>query len=269
MFLLAWQGGVKYRFTTNVSAKAAATLYHYIGLTPITPPYFGNAYVGEGAYLGPGTGTLDGSSGWNPNAGAATPGYYDGFPNNQTGLNNLLIVEVPFEFDFKISQLDARVFGNFAYNLQGSQRAEAAAGAYAAYLAENSATRPPFAPQRSDVKAYQIGFDLGNPGSLGLATGSTSRRHGWEVRTYWQHVEQYALDPNLLDSDFFEGRANLQGIYAALAYGFSGNVTGTFRYGHASRINQQLGTGGSNQDIPQINPISQFNLFQFDLAFKF
>src|SRR6185295_3155546 len=104
---------------------------------------------------------------------------------------------------------------------------------------------------------------------LGLISGTTSRRHAWETRAFWQHVEQYALDPNLLDSDFFEGRGNMEGIYAAAAYGFTANFVGTIRYGNASRINHQLGTGGSNQDIPQMNPIQKYQIVQLDLSLKF
>ena len=114
-----------------------------------------------------------------------------------------------------------------------------------------------------------MGFAVGNKDSLGLVYGSTSRKNGWEFRTYWQHVEQYALDPNLLDSDFFEGRGNLEGVYAAFAYGFTDNLIGTIRYGYAKRINKNLGTGGSNQDIPQMNPINQYDIVQVDLGFRF
>jgi Putative porin len=269
VFLIAWQAGVNYHVTTNVSAKVAAGIYEYLGLTKNTPPFYGDPYVGEGAFLGPGTGTLDGGSGWNPNAGATTPGFFAGFPNNQTGLNHLLVLEVPFEVNFKISQLDARVFGDVAYNLEGRRRAEEAAAAYGTYLSANSATISGFSPQRGEVKAYQIGFALGNRGSLGLVSGSALRRHGWEVRAYWQHVEQYAVDPNMLDSDFFEGRANLEGLYGAIAYGFGENVIGTVRYGTATRINKKLGTGGVNQDIPQINPVDRYNLLQLDLTLRF
>jgi len=89
------------------------------------------------------------------------------------------------------------------------------------------------------------------------------------VRSYWQHVEQYSLDPNLLDLDFNAGAENLEGIYAAVAYGFSDNLMATVRYGHARRINNLLGTGGTGTDIPQINPIKSFDLLQADLTFKF
>ena len=268
VFMFAWQAGVDYHFTTNFSLKAAASLYNYIGLTSNTPPYFGDPYVGEGAYLGPGSGTINGASGWNPGASATTPGFFAGFPNNQTGLKHLLIVEGPFELNFRFNQLDARLFGDVSYNLEGNERG-ISSGCLRRLSLANSATISPFSPQRNDVKAYQVGFAIGNRGSLGLVSNSVSRRHGWEFRTFWQHVEQYALDPNLLDSDFFEGRGNLEGIYGALAYGFGQNVIGTVRYGRASRINSKLGTGGSNQDIPQINPIEHFEILQLDLSLRF
>jgi hypothetical protein len=286
IFLFAWQGGVNYHFTTNTSAKIAATLYQYIGLqrtfvsgsasltTPLSP-YFGDPYVGEGAYYyGGGSPNALGYSGYSPGTSfnAGTAGGYGSlsFPFNQVGLNNLLVVEVPFEFDFKISKLDARVFGDVAYNLHGAQRAEDAAAAYTYILSQTpGAIAHSFPAQTHDVKAYQIGFDIGSRNSLGLVNGSISRKNAWELKTYWQHVEQYALDPNLIDTDFFEGSENLQGICVALAYSFTDNFIGTFRYGHASRINDLLGTGGSGQDIPQINPINDFDIYQVDLTFRF
>src|SRR5208282_4662209 len=93
------------------------------------------------------------------------------FPFNQVGLNNLQVVEVPFEFDFPISKFDAQLFGDVAYNLEGSQRAQAAAAAYQVVL--QSQINPPSLPhsfpaQTRDVKAYQIGFDLASQGSRGL-----------------------------------------------------------------------------------------------------
>jgi hypothetical protein len=61
----------------------------------------------------------------------------------------------------------------------------------------------------------------------------------------------------------------MQGIYAAIAYGLTDNILGTVRYGYATRINDQLGTGGSNQSIPQMNPIEKYNLVQVDIMLKF
>jgi hypothetical protein len=293
IFMFAWQGGFNYHIATNTSAKIAATIYNYTGLqrsfsgSTALSPYFGDPYVGEGAYwLQGGTNTLNafapGASGYNPGQtfgggvpNASPAGYGSvSYPFNQVGLNHLLILELPGEFDFKINTLDARLFGDVAYNLQGAQRAEDAANAYSTILGQNvppngNATPHPFPAQTSDVKAYQVGFDIGSPDSLDLVNGATSRKNAWELRAYWQHIEQYSLDPNLIDTDFFEGQENLQGVYAALAYSFTDNFIATFRYGHASRINDLLGTGGSGQDIPQINPIDNYNIYQMDLTFRF
>ena len=268
-FLLAWQAGVNYHFTEDISSKVAATVYDYVGLVTnqITATYSGSVgdnYIGEGAYAGPHSGA--------PVNGLTSE---NGVSYNQVGVDNLLVLEIPAEVNFKLGKLNSRVFGDYAYNLDGRQRAQAAVSALAAQWQLQGApigSSPPlltYGPQTHDVQAYQVGFAVGNGEKLGLVYGSVSKKNTWEFRTYWQHVEQYALDPNLLDSDFFEGRANLEGIYTALAYSFTDNVIATVRYGYASRINNKLGTGGSNLDIPQLNPIQHYNLLQLNLTMRF
>lgn len=263
----ALQGGLQYRVAKDFSFKAAATLYTYLGHgSNSTPgptagtPGFSDIFVGQGAGgVVPGYPYV-GASGFNN-------GSADGFYYNQTGINDLLVLELPFEINFKALQHRFRIFGDFAENLDGAQRAEAAVEAGANPLIYATPINIPL--QKNQNKAYQIGFAVGNGDDLGLVYGSAVKRGAWEARFYFQSIEQYALDPNLLDSDFFEGRANLEGIYAAFAYGFTDCIVGTVRYGYAQRIDKQLGTGGSNQDIPQVNPIDQFTLVQFDLSMVF
>jgi hypothetical protein len=275
-FLLAWQGGVNYHITPRANVKVAPAIYQYTefnnGQTPAATggvgPDFAGTFVGQGQTFG-----VNGIPAFY-NLANGTPGF-DGFYANQTGINDLLVLEFPFEFDVSTRIVDLQLFGDFAYNLEGADRANAAYNAaHSTYFSTSGPGQGLIqqisSPQTSDVKAYQVGLDLASPGGRGLVYGTTSQRHAWEVRTYWQHTEQYALDPNLPDVDFFEGAANLQGVYVALAYGFADNLIGTFRYGHASRINSLLGTGGSDTgDIPQINPINSFDLFQVDLTLRF
>ena len=45
-----------------------------------------------------------------------------------------------------------------------------------------------------------------------------AKKHTWEARVYWQQIDLNSLDPNLIDSDFFEGPTNLQGIFLAAAH---------------------------------------------------
>jgi hypothetical protein len=269
-FLLAWQGGVNFHFTTNISMKVAPVIYNYLHqgenttqtATLVSPGYPGT-FVGEGATNG-----VNGipAAGWS----GYPSGFYAGFNANQTALNNLLVLDIPFEVNFKLGKkIHARIFGDFAENLEGDQRAMAAyKGSHASPGAEPGGIRPISSPQTDDTKAYQFGLALSN-NDPGLVYGSNAKKHTWEARAYWQHVEQYALDPNLMDSDFFEGRANMEGFYSALAYAFTDNVIGTVRFGIANRINKQLGTGGANQDIPQINPVNYYQIWQVDLTVRF
>jgi len=196
-FLFAYQGGVKYQFAKDISAKVAPALYQYTGLMAsqsltagVSPNGIGDAFIGEGSYGGAGSPA--------PINGLTTQ---NGTLYNQVGVKNLLVLEVPFEVNFKIFDLNARVFGDYSYNLEGADRASAAVNALAATTAGTRATPPllRYGPQRDDVHAYQAGFALGSKDSLGLVYGTVAHRHAWEFRTYWQHIEQYALDPNLLD----------------------------------------------------------------------
>ncbi len=260
-FMMAWQGGVKYQLTKDVSFKAAGTLYNYLGHGTNNSsggigtgtPAFSDTFVGEGSTL------IPGASGYNS-------GSSDGFAYNQTGINNLLILEFPFEVNFNLLHHKFKLFGDFAQNLDGADRAAAAVAAAASPVYSNPLNIP---LKKNQNKAYQVGLAVGNGDDLGLVYGSSLRRGAWEFRTYWQHVEQYALDPNMLDSDFFEGRGNLEGLYSAFSYGFTSALIGTIRYGYASRIDKDLGTGGSNQDIPQVNPVKRYQLMQLDLTLKF
>lgn len=234
-FLLAWQVGANAHLAKDVSFKVAPVLYNYTG--------HGTANGLNHAFSGQGLGGIN----------VNTNGY------NQNGINDLLIVETPAELNFNLGQHQARLFGDFAYNIQGDDRARAAfattpaaGGLTHAFTGENI--------------AYQVGLAYGN---LGMVYGLTSKKHTWEARVYWQHVEQYAADVNLLDSDFFEGRANLEGLYSALSYGFTDNIIATVRYGYAHRINNSLGTGGNNLDMPILNPIKNYNLLQLDLTWRF
>lgn len=278
-FLLALQGGMDYHLTKKVNFKVAPVLYYYtkfnVGENPSASgsgynPDFSGTYVGQGSRFG-----VNGIPAY---YNLANPGF-NGFYANQTGINKLLVLEVPFEVDVKLEKFKLRFFGDYAQNLQGSDRAKEAYSAANSYYFSASGPGggtidPISSPQTRDIHAYQIGFGIGSTNldygpMQGAVYGNNTRRHAWELRTYWQHIEQYALDPNLIDSDLFEGRENMEGIYVALAYCFSENVYGVARYGYAQRINDKLGTGGSNGDIPQMNPIDSYSLFQVDLGVKF
>jgi len=263
-YLLAWQLGVTYHVDPKLSVKIAPVFYSYMGHGNSTAGFYG-PFVGQGMGGFTFTPSATLSTTYPTLTASSTPGAFqylygsDLTSFNQTGINDLSIIEFPMEINFKIGSLDARAFGDYSLNLEGDDRARSA------YYAAPAAF--PGGLQLNQNQAMQFGLAVGN--NLDLVYGSMPKKGTWEARAYWQHVEQYALDPNLLDSDFFEGRGNLQGLYVAVAYSFTDAIIGTLRYGLAERIDNQLGTGGYNADLPLPNPINRFQILQVDATWKF
>ncbi len=161
---------------------------------------------------------------------------------NQTGINSLLVFDLPAEIGWKAWGLPMRLFGDFATNFEGDERASAAG-------------QP---GQGSQRYAYTIG----------LGIGQLKKKNDWQIDLWYQHAEQFALDPNLIDDDWFNGQLNIHGVGVTAAYNLSAAVNLTLNYGHGWWYNHNLGTGGVAQAIA-INPMDQYNFFTADLNVKF
>jgi len=214
-WLMAWQVGARFNFPKNFYFQIAPVLYNYTGAGDTFNAFF--------------------------RGGSDTVTNATSLAQNQTGINSLLVLEVPAEFGFKIKELPVRIFSDFAVNFEASERA-AAAGF----------------PDKGDQRyAYQIG----------AAIGQLKAKHDWQLQAYWMHSEQYALDPNLVDTDFWDSRVNMEGIVVQAGYMLSDAVSFNLSWGYASRADKSLGTGGVG-DIG-INPLDRYQLFQADLNLKF
>lgn len=214
-WILAWQAGARFTFPNNIYFQVAPVLYTYTG----AGDSFNTFYVG-------------GQQGLTNTASMNT---------NQTGINSLLILEVPAEFGFKIGEMPVRIFSDFAVNFEAAARARAAGH-----------------PEAEDQRyAYQIGAGI----------GQLKTKHDMQLQAFWQHTEQYALDPNLVDSDFFDSRVNIEGVVVQAGYALSDAVTFNLSYGYGRRSDRSLGTGGVG-DIG-INPLDKYQIFQADLNVKF
>src|SRR5204863_1881237 len=156
---------------------------------------------------------------------------------NQTGINSLLVFDIPAEIGWKIGKIPMRIFGDFATNFEADDRATAAG-------------HPDKEGQRY---AYQAG----------LGIGQLKKKRDWQIEGYWQHQEQFSLDPNLIDSDLFNSQLNQQGLVLTAGYMLADAVLFNVTYSYAWRINGRLGTGGVG-DIT-INPLDQYQLFQANL----
>ena len=217
-FLLAWQVGARLNFPHNFYFQLAPTLYNYTG----NGDTFNVHYVGGDPHL--------------TNA--------DSLATNQTGINSLLVFDVPVELGWKAWGVPMRVFGDFATNFEADDRA-AAAG------------QP---GQGSQRYAYQAG----------LGIGQLKKKHDWQIDLWYQHTEQFALDPNLIDDDIFNAQENMHGVVAQAAYNLTNAVNLRLTYAHGWWYNHNLGTGGNLGTITiATNPTNEYNLFQADLNLAF
>jgi hypothetical protein len=214
-WLLAWQVGARFTFPNNIYAQFAPTLYNYTG----------NGDTFNGHFVG-GDPALSNS---------------DSLSTNQVGINSLLVFDMPMEIGWKIGELPFRIFGDFAVNFEGNERATAAG----------------FPNKGNQRYAYQIGAGV----------GQLKAKHDWQLQAFWQHTEQFSLDPNLVDSDFFDSRVNIEGVVVQAGYALSDAVIFNLSYGYGWRADESLGTGGIG-DIG-INPLDKYQIFQADLNVKF
>jgi hypothetical protein len=213
-FMLGWQVGAKFDFPHIAYFQLAPTLYNYTG----DGNTFNIHFSGD-------------------------PGNYPGTDTarNQTGINSLLVLDIPAEIGWKVWKIPMRAFGDFATNFEADDRATAAGhegGGGQRY-------------------AYQAG----------LGIGQLKKKRDWQFEGYWQHQEQFSLDPNLIDSDLFNSQLNHQGLVLTAGYMLADAVLFNVTYSYAWRINGSYGTGGTG-DI-SINPTDQYQIFQANLNFKF
>jgi hypothetical protein len=214
-FLLAWQVGAKFTFPSGLYAQFAPTLYNYTGTGDTFNTHF---------------------QGGDPNLSNTAS-----MAQNQTGVNSLLVFDMPMEIGWKLGEIPMRFFADFAVNLEGDDRALAAGH-----------------PDKGDQRyAYQVGVGL----------GQLKKKRDWQVNIFWQHQEQFSLDPNLVDTEFFDTKLNLEGVGLTIGYMLSDAVWLQLLYTHAWRIDDALGTGGGG-DIA-INPAEIYQLLQVDLNVKF
>jgi Putative porin len=214
-FMLGWQVGAKFDFPHIAYFQLAPTLYNYTGDGNTFNVHF-----------------------------SGDPGNYPGtdIPRNQTGINSLLVFDIPAEIGWKAGKIPMRIFGDFATNFEADDRAIAAG----------------HPDKDGDRYAYQIG----------LGIGQLKKKHDWQIDAWWQHQDQYALDPNLIDSDLFNATLNLEGVAVRGGYMLADAVVLNLTWAYAWRIDNSIGTGGIGDNI-NINPVDQYQIFQADLSFKF
>jgi hypothetical protein len=234
-FLLAFQGGAKFKLTDELSAKVALTYYTYTHDN-------GN---GNGIVFQPVRGALSGN-------GLGAVG------NNANAINDVRPIEIPFEVNYTAtgSKYTFTGFGYYAHNLDGSDRKNAACAALAA-----GADKTAVCKAGTDDNAWLLG--------LGIRSGGKEAAAGdWQAKLWYQSVGMYSLDPNTPDSDFMDSRLNMKGVVFKGMYNIEENVLLNVSAGHGSRKDKSLAAVTTGTNDLAIN-VDDYNLYQVDLTYKF
>lgn len=211
-WMFGTQVGAKVNFNKNLYVQVAPAFYNYSGKKGND---FNTPFVGD-----PGT--------------------------NQIGINDLTIVDVPAEFGWKFKEIPFRLFTDYAVNLRGQDRA-------------NAAGHPLEGKQDT---AWQAGIGI----------NKVKKKGDWELTAAWQRSEQFSLDPNLIDNDIFDAHLNMQGIILRAGYAVTDAVTLNLTLNHGEIIDKKLGTGGAGGSLngSSSSPTQRnYNLIQADLNIKF
>ncbi len=221
---LGFQLGAKANFNKNTWLQIAPAFYTYTGGGSV----HGGNFSGDGPTVVLPT-------------GSTTPTLV--FPN-EIAVNDLNVIDIPAEFDWKMWNLPFRIFGDFADNLSAQDRA-------------NGAGHP---DKGGEGKAWQIGAGVGKVKKAG----------DWELMGWWQRSEQYALDPNIIDDDIFNGRLNMEGFYVQATYAFTDDFSIILQGSRGRQIDSSIGTAGSGAlGDPAGIPLKEASQFYVDLSLKF
>lgn len=162
--------------------------------------------------------------------------------SNATAVNNLFLFEVPMEYDWVFNDTPMRAFADIAYNIDGADRAR-------------KWGRPDL---DGEVLAYQVG----------LQYGKAANRGEWDARVFYQSVGAFALDPNLVDSDLFDSRTNMQGFVFNGNYALGPATQMTFTLARGEPKESSLVAPGSG-DVGSSNALDEYWLVQLDLNVKY
>jgi hypothetical protein len=160
---------------------------------------------------------------------------------NMTGINNLFVVEIPVEYGFKIGDIASKVFGDVAYNFEGKDRARKWG--------------------RPDLDGENLGWQLG------FQYGKAANKGDWDAKVFYQSVGAFALDANLVDSDLFDSRTNMEGWVLGGNYAIGNATQVGLTVAKGQRKNSSIIAPGSG-DIGT-GALNDYWLGQLDLNVKF
>jgi len=163
-------------------------------------------------------------------------------PTNTTAVNNLFVLDIPMEYNWLMGGVPARVYGSIAINLD----AEARARKFGTPALD------------SEDKAWLVGFQYGKAANKGE----------WDARVAFQSVGAFALDANLVDSDVFDSRVNMEGFVVGANYALGAATQLSLTYAAGDRVEDSIIAPGAG-DVGSNNKLDNYQMLQIDLNVKF
>ena len=250
-----YQMGDSKLFFTGVAAQYRGDDKQYTLGKGVNNASTNNVFMGQAGFETPITAQLKGKAavtfykyGSNKAAGIFAPAAATAaLGGSVTGTNNLDIIEVPAELNYKLSDTNSfKLYGDWVVNTDADARAKAAGDVSSA---------------KNDDTAWLIGLAYTNQAGKKPAEGD------YNAKVWYQETGLYALDPNAVDSDFFDSKINVKGAVFKAEYLAYDNVFVNFAYGHGTRMNSAAQTAGVAGDTGY--NMKSFDLLQLDLTYKF
>ncbi len=163
-------------------------------------------------------------------------------PSNPAGINDLFIINVPVEYSWKVKDVPVRAYADIALNLDAEERARKYG--------------------RPDLDGEDMAY------SFGVQYGKAANKGEWDVRVGYQSVEAFSLDANLVDSDIFDSRTNMEGFVVSGNYALGAATMLSLTVANADRVTSSLNAPGAG-DVGSNNALKDYWLFQADLNLKF
>tara|TARA_B110000003_G_scaffold131311_1_gene133433 strand:+ start:13780 stop:15174 length:1395 start_codon:yes stop_codon:yes gene_type:complete len=174
----------------------------------------------------------------------------------QTYINDLSLIEIPFDFKTMISPgLGMTIFGDLAYNIDGSDRRQA--------FIDGGGTGG-----ADDDKAFMIGVGLGSYKNFKALDKGKLKKGDWKGNLWYQEVGTYSVDPNHVDSDIFDSKVNIKGFAFKGQYMIEDNIKANIAYAHGEINDTSVGcTPGVKGDTGLC--LDEMDLLQLDVTYKF
>jgi len=257
-----WITSGSYSDLNNISLTNASTVIAYQAGAMV--PLIDKKSSAKGAvswysYGGTGGGVTQGA--FSPFLATSTNTVRAGITNTSGvsyGVNDLQILDIPAEFNYLVSDsMGMKLYGEYAINMDGRDRYNKACALSGNLVCDKG----------DDHNAWLLGVVFGSASDLKSLEGGKLKQGQWNANLWYQSVGAYALDPNSVDSDIFDGRVNMEGTSLKAAYMATDGVALKFTGAWGSRKNNNLGAGGSGGDIA-LN-LKDYTLYQFDVEYKF